>query len=63
MSWICPMQQAERRDEGHGEYRDYASCSEEQCNWWFGAQECCSIVAIANSLHKQESTQQGEEKQ
>ena len=27
-------------------------CSGKACAWWFGAQECCSIAAIANSLHK-----------
>jgi hypothetical protein len=29
-------------------------CDEDKCAWWFGAQECCSIPAIANCLLKPE---------
>jgi len=25
-------------------------CDEIKCAWWFGAQNCCSITAIANQL-------------
>lgn len=28
-------------------------CDKEECALWFGAQECCSICAIANALYKE----------
>ena len=33
---------------------DFFDCVQKECAWWFGAQECCALVAIANSLHKED---------
>ena len=27
-----------------------ADCIKEECAWWYGGQDCCSLPAIANNL-------------
>ncbi len=57
---ICPMVAVTMRAY-YGDGRGYppvkepdVQCSKEQCAWWLGTQECCSILAIANLLSKAE---------
>jgi hypothetical protein len=45
---ICPLKQLAYSISAVLPTTD--DCDEDDCAWWFGAQGCCSLPAIANLL-------------
>jgi len=47
---ICPLKKLGLLTAGASAKPEYCQCDEIDCAWWFGAQSCCSLPAIANLL-------------
>ena len=49
----CPLLGLNMQDREWAHKAKQTDCLKEKCAWWFGAEECCAIVAMANSLYKE----------
>jgi hypothetical protein len=49
---FCPLIMAAGHSAGFDWSSDNCHCKKKRCAWWFGAQECCSLPAIANLLEE-----------